>query len=202
MRADIQIFSILDGIQLRTAHLAEVTGFFFWFDMFDSLRAFSCLVKQINQHNTLFGFMNAVSDSLKNQKKRIFVNKEAIRKIQQSIAEGKMNSEECTPIMENELSEEEEEERSHLSESVTSFDMEEIEITETKTQLVPQEEAINQNQLYSNSNLESKSGGNTSSSMKNSQSIEVEEYPMDDPELEQQIRNEYGNYLAVLNSIE
>ena len=80
--------------------------------------------------------------------------------------------------------------------------MEEIEITETKTQLVPQEEAINQNQLYSNSNLESKSGGNTSSSMKNSQSIEVEEYPMDDPELEQQIRNEYGNYLAVLNSIE
>lgn len=50
IRADIQIFSILDGIQLRTAHLAEVTGFFFWFDMFDSLRAFSCLVKQINQH--------------------------------------------------------------------------------------------------------------------------------------------------------
>lgn len=146
--------------------------------------------------------MNPASDSMKNQKKRIFVNKEAIRKIQQSIAEGKMNSEECTPIMENELSEEEEEERSHLSESVTSFDMEEIEITETKTQLVPQEEAINQNQLYSNSNLESKSGGNTSSSMKNSQSIEVEEYPMDDPELEQQIRNEYGNYLAVLNSIE
>ena len=111
--------------------------------------------------------MNPASDSMKNQKKRIFVNKEAIRKIQQSIAEGKMNSEECTPIMENELSEEEEEERSHLSESVTSFDMEEIEITETKTQLVPQEEAINQNQLYSNSNLESKSGGNTSSSMKN-----------------------------------
>ena len=159
-------------------------------------------LKQINQHNTLFGFMNPASDSMKNQKKRIFVNKEAIRKIQQSIAEGKMNSEECTPIMENELSEEEEEERSHLSESVTSFDMEEIEITETKTQLVPQEEAINQNQLYSNSNLESKSGGNTSSSMKNRQSIEVEEYPMDDPELEQQIRNEYGNYLAVLNSIE